>query len=126
MIPAASGIGFIVLLVQRARKGRGSEAARQGETGARHCQQNLPLFRQVNSDSSAPGLRHIIRRDITADAGGNHQYGTRATSRGVAGEANYQHHDDVISPTTRQAGIRYGKIIIKTMIEAHRTPEIHS
>ncbi len=28
------------------------------------------------------------------------------------GEANYQRHDDMISPTTRQA-IRYGKIIIK-------------
>jgi two-component system LytT family sensor kinase len=38
--------------------------------------------------------------------------------------ANYQHHDDVISPTTRQA-IRYGKIIIKNNDEAHRTPEIH-
>ncbi|MDR8357719.1 sensor histidine kinase, partial [Acinetobacter baumannii] len=41
------------------------------------------------------------------------------------GEANYQRHDDMISPTTRQA-IRYGKIIIKNNDEAHRTPEIHS
>ncbi|WP_411546249.1 hypothetical protein [Klebsiella pneumoniae] len=51
------------------------------------------------------------------------------------GEANYQRHDDMISPTTRQA-IRYGKIIIKNWrfndeaggwATYHRTPElIHS
>ncbi|MBR7481407.1 histidine kinase, partial [Klebsiella pneumoniae] len=66
----------------------------------------------------------IIRRDITADAVAITNTEHVLAYVGV-GEANYQRHDDMISPTTRQA-IRYGKIIIKNNDEAHRTPEIHS
>ncbi len=70
----------------------------------------LPLFRHVNSDSLRQ-VCEIIRRDITADAVAITNTEHVLAYVGV-GEANYQHHDDVISPTTRQA-IRYGKIIIK-------------
>lgn len=123
MILGSVCIGFIVLLVQSVEGEKEASAARQAKLALDIANKTLPLFRHVNSDS----LRlvcEIIRRDITADAVAITNTEHVLAYVGV-GEANYQRHDDMISPTTRQA-IRYGKIIIKNNDEAHRTPEIHS
>lgn len=100
-----------------------ASAARQAKLALDIANKTLPLFRHVNSDSLRQ-VCEIIRRDITADAVAITNTEHVLAYVGV-GEANYQRHDDMISPTTRQA-IRYGKIIIKNNDEAHRTPEIHS
>lgn len=125
MILGSVCIGFIVLLVQSV-EGEKEASCAAGETGARHCQQNPAAVPSGQQRFSAP-VCDIIRRDITADAVAITNTEHVLAYVGV-GEANYQHHDDVISPTTRQA-IRYGKIIIKTMTKptAHRrsTPNGH-
>ena len=123
MILGSVCIGFIVLLVQSVEGEKEASAARQAKLALDIANKTLPLFRHVNSDSLRQ-VCEIIRRDITADAVAITNTEHVLAYVGV-GEANYQHHDDVISPTTRQA-IRYGKIIIKNNDEAHRTPEIHS
>ncbi len=123
MILGSVCIGFIVLLVQSVEGEKEASAARQAKLALDIANKTLPLFRHVNSDSLRQ-VCEIIRRDITADAVAITNTEHVLAYVGV-GEANYQRHDDMISPTTRQA-IRYGKIIIKNNDEAHRTPEIHS
>jgi two-component system LytT family sensor kinase len=106
MILGSVCIGFIVLLVQSVEGEKEASAARQAKLALDIANKTLPLFRHVNSDSLRQ-VCEIIRRDITADAVAITNTEHVLAYVGV-GEANYQHHDDVISPTTRQA-IRYGK-----------------
>jgi two-component system LytT family sensor kinase len=106
MILGSVCIGFIVLLVQSVEGEKEASAARQAKLALDIANKTLPLFRHVNSDSLRQ-VCEIIRRDITADAVAITNTEHVLAYVGV-GEANYQRHDDVISPTTRQA-IRYGK-----------------
>ncbi len=99
MILGSVCIGFIVLLVQSVEGEKEASAARQAKLALDIANKTLPLFRHVNSDSLRQ-VCEIIRRDITADAVAITNTEHVLAYVGV-GEANYQRHDDMISPTTR-------------------------
>lgn len=98
MILGSVCIGFIVLLVQSVEGEKEASAARQAKLALDIANKTLPLFRHVNSDSLRQ-VCEIIRRDITADAVAITNTEHVLAYVGV-GEANYQRHDDMISPTT--------------------------
>ena len=123
MILGSVCIGFIVLLVQSVEKEKEDIAGRQARVALDIANKTLPLFRHVNVESLRQ-VCDIIRRDIVADAVAITNTNHVLAYVGV-GEQNYQNHDDLVSPTTREA-IESGRIIIKNNDEAHRTPEIHS
>ena len=111
MILGSVCIGFIVLLVQSVEGKR--RPARRGRRNWRSISPTKPCRCFDTLTAIHCAVCEIIRRDITADAVAITNTEHVLAYVGV-GEANYQRHDDMISPTTRQA-IRYGKIIIKTM-----------